>query len=156
MGRQPAWRRSMRSSPAGSLPTTISPTRPEPIFAAGWVTAARPASHTGRHWSSLARHPSVDSSSAAWPSSKNNSAGHCRSGTPPFDYGARASIPVQKPISTSVAGSCKPLAGDAMRYLCLIYLNEQELAAMPESQMNALNSRHLQFNDDLLGGGQFI
>ncbi len=43
-----------------------------------------------------------------------------------------------------------------MRYLCLIYLNEQELAAMPESQMSALNSRHLQFNDDLLADGQFI
>lgn len=43
-----------------------------------------------------------------------------------------------------------------MRYLCLIYLNEQELAAMPESQMSALNSRHLQFNDELLAGGQFI
>ena len=43
-----------------------------------------------------------------------------------------------------------------MRYLCLIYLSEQELAAMPESQMSALNSRHLQFNDELLAGGQFI
>jgi hypothetical protein len=43
-----------------------------------------------------------------------------------------------------------------MRYLCLIYLNEQELAAMPEPQMSALNSRHLQFNDDLLAGGQFV
>jgi hypothetical protein len=43
-----------------------------------------------------------------------------------------------------------------MRYLCLIYLNERELAAMPESQMSALNSRHLQFNDELLAGGQFI
>ena len=43
-----------------------------------------------------------------------------------------------------------------MRYLCLIYLDEQELATMPESQMSALNSRHLQFNDGLLAGGAFI
>ena len=43
-----------------------------------------------------------------------------------------------------------------MRYLCLIYLDEQELAAMPESQMSALNARHLQFNDGLLASGQFI
>jgi len=43
-----------------------------------------------------------------------------------------------------------------MRYLCLIYLDERELAAMPESQISALNARHLQFNEDLLAGGQFI
>ncbi len=43
-----------------------------------------------------------------------------------------------------------------MRYLCLIYLDEQELAAMPESQMSALNARHLQFNEGLLASGQFI
>ena len=43
-----------------------------------------------------------------------------------------------------------------MRYLCLIYLDENELAAMPESQMSALNARHLEFNDGLLTGGQFI
>jgi hypothetical protein len=43
-----------------------------------------------------------------------------------------------------------------MRYLCLIYLDENELAAMPESQMSALNARHLEFNDGLLTSGQFI
>jgi hypothetical protein len=43
-----------------------------------------------------------------------------------------------------------------MRYLCLIYLDEQQLAAMHESQMSALNTRHLQFNDGLLASGQFI
>jgi hypothetical protein len=43
-----------------------------------------------------------------------------------------------------------------MRYLCLIYLDEQQLAAMPEAQMSALNARHLEFNDGLLTGGQFI
>ena len=43
-----------------------------------------------------------------------------------------------------------------MRYLCLIYLDERELAAMPETQMNALNARHLEFNDALLFGGRFI
>jgi hypothetical protein len=43
-----------------------------------------------------------------------------------------------------------------MRYLCLTYLDQNELAAMPESQMSALNARHLAFNDDLLTSGQFI
>ncbi|MBV8208927.1 MAG: YciI family protein [Burkholderiaceae bacterium] len=43
-----------------------------------------------------------------------------------------------------------------MRYLCLIYLNEAELAAMPEPQMSALNARHLAFNEDLLNNGHFI
>ena len=43
-----------------------------------------------------------------------------------------------------------------MRYLCLIYLDEKELAAMPERQVNALNARHLEFNDGLLASGQFI
>ena len=43
-----------------------------------------------------------------------------------------------------------------MRYVCLIYLDEKELAAMPEAKMNALNARHLEFNDGLLTAGQFI
>jgi len=43
-----------------------------------------------------------------------------------------------------------------MRYLCLIYLDEQQLAAMPEAQMSTLNARHLEFNDGLLTSGQFI
>ena len=43
-----------------------------------------------------------------------------------------------------------------MRYLCLIYLNEKQLAAMPESEMSALNERHLALNEELLAGGQFI
>jgi hypothetical protein len=43
-----------------------------------------------------------------------------------------------------------------MRYLCLIYLNEKQLAAMPESEMSALNARHLALNEELLTGGQFI
>jgi hypothetical protein len=42
-----------------------------------------------------------------------------------------------------------------MRYLCLIYLDENVMAAMPESQMSALNARHLEFNDGLLTAGQF-
>jgi len=43
-----------------------------------------------------------------------------------------------------------------MRYLCLIYLDEKELAAMPEPEMSALNARHLAFNEEILKGGQFI
>lgn len=43
-----------------------------------------------------------------------------------------------------------------MRYLCLIYLDEAELAAMPEKDMDALNARHLELNDELLDAGHFI
>ena len=43
-----------------------------------------------------------------------------------------------------------------MRYLCLIYLNEKELAAMPQKDMDELNRRHLDLNEDLLKSGHFI
>ena len=43
-----------------------------------------------------------------------------------------------------------------MRYLCLIYHDERQLAAMPESEMSALNARHLAFNEEILSGGHFI
>jgi hypothetical protein len=43
-----------------------------------------------------------------------------------------------------------------MRYLCLIYLDEKQLAAMPEPEMSALNARHLAFNDGLVDSGQFV
>jgi hypothetical protein len=43
-----------------------------------------------------------------------------------------------------------------MRYLCLIYLDEQELAMMLPAQINALNARHLELNESLLAKGHFI
>jgi hypothetical protein len=43
-----------------------------------------------------------------------------------------------------------------MRYLCLIYLDERQLAAMPQVEMDALNARHLALNEDLLKSGHFI
>ena len=43
-----------------------------------------------------------------------------------------------------------------MKYLCLIYLDEKQLAALPESEMNALNARHLELNEELVASGQFI
>jgi hypothetical protein len=43
-----------------------------------------------------------------------------------------------------------------MRYLCLIYLDEKQMAAMPEKDMDALNERHLQYNDELLDRGVFV
>jgi hypothetical protein len=43
-----------------------------------------------------------------------------------------------------------------MKYLCLIYLNEQQMDAMPAAEMNALNARHLDFNDGLHQTGHFI
>ena len=43
-----------------------------------------------------------------------------------------------------------------MRYLCLIYLDEKMLAAMPQKEMDALNQRHLELNDQLLDSGHFV
>jgi len=43
-----------------------------------------------------------------------------------------------------------------MKYLCLIYLDEKQLAAMPQADMDALNARHLALNEDLLKSGHYI
>ena len=43
-----------------------------------------------------------------------------------------------------------------MRYLCLIYLDEKQLAAMPQAEMDNLNARHLALNEDLLQSGHFV
>ena len=43
-----------------------------------------------------------------------------------------------------------------MKYLCLIYLNEKEMAAIPAGDMNALNASHLSYNDSLRARGHFI
>jgi hypothetical protein len=43
-----------------------------------------------------------------------------------------------------------------MKYLCLIYLNEQEMDALPAAEMTSLNARHLDLNDDLRASGHFI
>ncbi len=43
-----------------------------------------------------------------------------------------------------------------MRYLCLIHLNEQEMAGLPHATMNDLSVRHLALNDTLRTSGQFV
>ena len=43
-----------------------------------------------------------------------------------------------------------------MRYLCLIHLDQRELAALPPAELNALNAAHLDFNDALRGSGHFL
>jgi hypothetical protein len=43
-----------------------------------------------------------------------------------------------------------------MKYLCLIYLDENDLSAMPEREVSRLNERHLELNEDLLATGHFI
>lgn len=43
-----------------------------------------------------------------------------------------------------------------MKYLCLIYVDEKELDAMPAAEMNALNAAHLDYNDGLRASGHFI
>jgi hypothetical protein len=44
----------------------------------------------------------------------------------------------------------------SMKYLCLIHLNESELAAMPARDASELNARHLDFNDGLRETRNFI
>lgn len=43
-----------------------------------------------------------------------------------------------------------------MRYLCLIYHDQNTLDALPAAEMNELNARHLAYNEELLQGGRFI
>jgi hypothetical protein len=43
-----------------------------------------------------------------------------------------------------------------VRYLCLIYWDEQKLATLPADELNALNAAHLDFNDELRRSGHYI
>ncbi|OLC05279.1 MAG: dehydrogenase [Gemmatimonadetes bacterium 13_1_40CM_69_22] len=43
-----------------------------------------------------------------------------------------------------------------MKYLCLIYLDEKKMDAIPAGEMNALNAQHLDFNDGLRTSGHVI
>ena len=43
-----------------------------------------------------------------------------------------------------------------MRYLCLIYLNENEMAALPAEEMRQLNVGHLALNERLRASGHFV
>ena len=43
-----------------------------------------------------------------------------------------------------------------MKYLCLIYVDETVLDAMPAQELAALNAAHLDLNDELRASGRFI
>jgi hypothetical protein len=43
-----------------------------------------------------------------------------------------------------------------MRYLCLIYLNEDEMSALPADEMHRLNVGHLELNDELRASGHLV
>jgi hypothetical protein len=43
-----------------------------------------------------------------------------------------------------------------MRYLCLIHLDEQELAAMPAEEVSAVNAAHWDLNDRLRESGHYL
>jgi hypothetical protein len=43
-----------------------------------------------------------------------------------------------------------------MKYLCLIYMDEKKLDALPAAELNALNAAHLDYNDSLRTSGHFI
>jgi hypothetical protein len=43
-----------------------------------------------------------------------------------------------------------------MRYLCLIYLDEKQFQTVPDAEVESLNVRHLELNEQLLKSGHFI
>ena len=43
-----------------------------------------------------------------------------------------------------------------MKFLCLIYLDEAEMDALPAHEMEALNVGHLDLNDELRAAGKLI
>ncbi len=43
-----------------------------------------------------------------------------------------------------------------MRYLCLIYWNEHELATLPLDRLNRLNAAHLAFNEQIRATGHLV
>ena len=43
-----------------------------------------------------------------------------------------------------------------MRYLCLIYLNEDEMNALPAEEMRRLNVGHLELNERLRASGHLV
>ena len=43
-----------------------------------------------------------------------------------------------------------------MLYLCLVYIDEQKLDAMPRAEYDALVAEHLAYDDELRRGGHFI
>lgn len=43
-----------------------------------------------------------------------------------------------------------------MEYVCLIHLNESELAALPAAETDALNAAHHRFDDALVDSGHLI
>jgi hypothetical protein len=43
-----------------------------------------------------------------------------------------------------------------VRYLCLIYWNEQQLATLPADELTRLNAAHLDFNDELRASGHLV
>jgi hypothetical protein len=64
------------------------------------------------------------------------------------------------PITEYVKLHCQSAHGirylSRMKYLCLIHLNESELAAIPAQEVSDLNARHLDFNDGLRETGHFV
>src|ERR1051325_9481656 len=43
-----------------------------------------------------------------------------------------------------------------MRYLCLIYLNEEEFGALPAEEQHRLNVGHLELNERLRASGHLV
>ena len=43
-----------------------------------------------------------------------------------------------------------------MRYLCLIFLDESTMGALPPDEMHALNAGHLRLNEELRASGHLV
>jgi len=65
----------------------------------------------------------------------------CRSWAAPNDYQA---IPLVEP------------RGGRMKYLCLVYIDEQTMDAMPKAELQAVTRESLAYDEDLRKSGHFI
>jgi hypothetical protein len=65
-------------------------------------------------------------------------------------------IPITEYVKSPYTPACGARYLSCMKYLCLIHLNESELAAMATREVSDLNARHLDFNDGLRETGNFI
>jgi len=45
---------------------------------------------------------------------------------------------------------------DAMKYLCLFYIEEKKVGALPKTEFDALVGEHLAYDDELRNAGHFI
>jgi hypothetical protein len=69
------------------------------------------------------------------------------------------STPVSIPTSSerpSVVGAIPSSREEAVRYLCLVYIDEKTLDALPKGEMDALVDESLDYDEALRQGGHYV